>query len=120
MATLRRQRRSRVRSTVAGLTPGQHAELMFGLVMIGDTGFQNAAEAEAAWWANRTALLAECRPFQRPIAYWEVEVGIRHPTCAANDYKSESDELIQRGLPLTAQEQTLLRAQTRTKEELRQ
>ena len=72
---IRRNRRSRVRSTV-GLTGAQREILVYGTVMIchGESGFESNAERLSAWRKNRVELLAASRPGSRPEAFYEFDL----------------------------------------------
>jgi hypothetical protein len=72
---------------------------------------------EKAYWANRDVLMGECLPFQRPMSYWEFEIKISYPNCKINNYESERAALLRLQLPLTPQEQALLRAEQKPKTE---
>jgi hypothetical protein len=85
------------------LTPGQHEALTGGFALGNGIGFDSRTAMEAAYWAHREELLKESRLFSRPYAYWSFEA----------DYIPQANEtekaaLLRLGLPLTAQEQSIL------------
>ena len=103
----RRNRLRRAPTSPSGLTSGQYWELTVGMLPAGERGFKDQSDRARAWWATRERLLAESRPFHRPIAFWELEQGYV-PDCEKNGYESERAALIRLGLELTPQEQSIL------------
>lgn len=104
-----RLRRRGVAVTARGLTFGQKFDLLYGIGCC-EPGFRDRGQYEEAWRRHREDLLAECAPFCRPDAYWEVDVGYQ-PACQANGYESEKSALLRLGLPLTATEKRMLSSQ---------
>jgi hypothetical protein len=100
---------------IGKLTLPQKLELMFDFFSPGPAqgGFASHAEYLQAWRSYRDRLLAECRPFSRPSAYWEIEVGFC-PNCPAHGNESEQSALIRLGLPLTAVENAILAASAKS------
>lgn len=107
-------RRSRRRVPVSrGLTPNQEFELLFGLGLGGERAFDTLQAYEQAWWLHRAglmALIARVAPFQRPSGFWEIEVKY-FPNCAKNGYETDKKALLRLGLPLTDQEEAILKAE---------
>jgi hypothetical protein len=91
------------------LTNSQRLELMFDCFSfsVAEGGFSNPADYAAAWRRHRDRLIAECLPFRRPSAYWELEIGFV-PDCQANGNESEESALLRLGLPLTVAEKSIL------------
>ncbi len=75
MASIRRNRRSRVRST-RGLTGAQMEILLHGCVMLWheQPGFESHAERLAGWRKHGRELLAASHPGSRPAAFYEFDL----------------------------------------------
>ena len=88
-----------------GLTADQRFYLITGMCL--SDGFDNPTEYESAWFAHRAELLGQCKPFERPEAYWIFAQFI--PECRKNNYETQRNALLRLGLPLTEYELAILR-----------
>jgi hypothetical protein len=79
MPTKRRKRGAR---RIGALTDAQWQDLVLSHVYVTDPGddgppFASAVERRAAWLRNRDRLIGECRPGERPRAFWQYERGMK-------------------------------------------
>jgi hypothetical protein len=103
MARLGRRNSKNATAVSRGLTVDERLSLVSGVC----NAFDNVEDYEAAWFAHKDELMAACRPFHRPEAFWWIEAKFL-PNCAANGYESQRGALLRLGLPLTHAERAIL------------
>jgi hypothetical protein len=90
------------------LSADQLSSLRYDLGLGTRFAFASPAERRAAWFRHRERLLSQCRPFERPEAFWDYEADGFLPECPASGYESPRSAHIRLGLPLTAEEKAIL------------
>jgi hypothetical protein len=110
------RRKARLRVT-GKLSSAEHASLMTNTEYSGEEAFNSPDGYAAAWWQHRDELLAQCRPFTRPCAFWDTELQLPLPGCPSSAYRTEREAILSLAragkLELTAEEKSLSTKETR-------
>lgn len=98
-----------------GLTSAQWMSLVQGAEFKGERPFDDEEHMRRVYFRHRAWLLRECRPFERPEAFWNFEgppeLGGVPPDCPRNGRMSQREALLKFGMELTPEERAILQSE---------